>query len=430
MSNPALAGTDEDLRGQAGAALGRLHGWFNGVRQRDGYGGPVVHWWRHSLRYTGPGLDWRYEGILAGYAQLADAYPEARWQEARDRAMEDLKAGQADNGSYRGSRFEQNPGTDGTPHEAAATLGLLRAMRRHPYADAFMPIVERSLEHHIEVFWDERRQSFNDHPTAVGFVPNKLATLAEALIDWNQYGGPEAALDKAKAALDTVLHYQTSSGRWRGAVHQYAPGGLGGDGRFFPYYNARCIPPLLRAAEVLGDDSYRHAALAIIEFLDATMHADGSWPQIVYARGRVADGPRWMAGVADILRSYWLTGAAVPRRALERLLQGQLASGAFATADGFGGMAEMPDWHDLVPVAGWNDKAFRFLVEWLGSGANLQAEPTLGTEQREVRIGRVRGVWRESGQALELFDRDGGLLYRWNKSEPWAWAASSAIVEG
>ncbi len=32
-----------------------------------GYGGPVVHWWNHSLAYQGAGLDWRYEGIIDGY---------------------------------------------------------------------------------------------------------------------------------------------------------------------------------------------------------------------------------------------------------------------------------------------------------------------------------------------------------------------------
>ena len=54
-------------------ALARAAAWLETMRvapeahpaggdvQRGGYGGPVVHWWRDSLRYCGPGFDWRYE---------------------------------------------------------------------------------------------------------------------------------------------------------------------------------------------------------------------------------------------------------------------------------------------------------------------------------------------------------------------------------
>ncbi len=48
---------------QLTAALARQHTWFDSMRQPGGYGGPVVHWWQHRLRYAGPGLDWRYERV-------------------------------------------------------------------------------------------------------------------------------------------------------------------------------------------------------------------------------------------------------------------------------------------------------------------------------------------------------------------------------
>ena len=50
-----------------------LDKWLDSMRvdwPTPGYGGPVVHWWNHSLAYTGSGLDWRYEGIIAGYLKL------------------------------------------------------------------------------------------------------------------------------------------------------------------------------------------------------------------------------------------------------------------------------------------------------------------------------------------------------------------------
>jgi hypothetical protein len=50
--------------------LARLEAWLESMRGPGGYGGPVAHWWRQSLLYTGPGLDWRYEGIILGYLAL------------------------------------------------------------------------------------------------------------------------------------------------------------------------------------------------------------------------------------------------------------------------------------------------------------------------------------------------------------------------
>ena len=55
------------------ARVARIDAWLETMRGSAskgcaaGYGGPVVHWWRQCLLYTGPGLDWRYEGIIAGY---------------------------------------------------------------------------------------------------------------------------------------------------------------------------------------------------------------------------------------------------------------------------------------------------------------------------------------------------------------------------
>ncbi len=51
-----------------------VHGveaWLEGSRVEyagggGGYGGPVVHWWRDSLLFCGPGFDWRYEGVITG----------------------------------------------------------------------------------------------------------------------------------------------------------------------------------------------------------------------------------------------------------------------------------------------------------------------------------------------------------------------------
>ena len=149
-----------------------------------------------------------------------------------------------------------------------------------------------------------------------------------------------------------------------GAVHQLGPGGGAGDGRFFPYYNARCIPPLVHAAEVLDDRGLREAAERVLEFVEACRNPDGSWPQIVYRGGGRAEWPHWHAGVADILLAYRSLGRPIPEAALERLLESQHPSGAFPTAFGFGSQISQgrprsrPNHRDVTPVAGWADKVF------------------------------------------------------------------------
>ena len=427
-----LSPEEEAFRVRVTRAMLRLDDWFETMRQPEGYGGPVVHWWRHSLRYTGAAVDWRYEGILAGYARLAQSQNEWRWRDRLSRAMEDVRRSQTPEGSYRASRFEQNPGTHGTPHEAAASLGLLLALRSGRDDDWVRDVVGRNVDHLIAMYWDDGRKTFNDHPTQVGFVPNKLATLAETLIEWGMLVENEDYWVKAKAALDTVLRYQVNEGQWIGAVHQYAPKGQEGDGRFFPYYNARCVPALLKAAQVFSNPAYREAAEAILGFLDKSMLVNGSWPQVVYASGQVADGPRWVAGSADVLRAYWLSGRKVPERSFLRLLHGQMLSGAFSVAEGFAGFRVVPAWYDVMPVTGWNDKVLRFFAEWLGDRPLPVREPQkMETVDGAVRIaGRQQARWVETPKKCELLARDGTPLYRWQKSEPWAWVDSPLIAEG
>jgi hypothetical protein len=81
--------------------------------------------------------------------------------------------------------------------------------------------------------------------------------------------------------------------------------------------------------------------------------------------------PKWIAATGDVLRAlellrpYGLDADLTATR--ERLLAGQLPSGAFKVADGFGSIVSqrrsgIEDSRDDAPVVGWNDKAFRYLA--------------------------------------------------------------------
>src|SRR5262249_44725907 len=84
-------------------AVARLDAWLETMRVPGGYGGPVAHWWQQSLIYVGPGLDWRYEGIIAGYCQLCECTSDERWLAKARRAGDDLMAGQLPNGHFAAS---------------------------------------------------------------------------------------------------------------------------------------------------------------------------------------------------------------------------------------------------------------------------------------------------------------------------------------
>ncbi|RIH82773.1 hypothetical protein [Calidithermus roseus] len=403
MNTPATAPPSTASR--IAQALANLEAWLQTMRQPGGYAGPVAHWWSNRFRYTGPGLDWRYEGILAGYALLREKTGETRCAERLARAAADLIQGQNPDGSYRASRFELNPGPLGTPHEAAATLGLLLGLKGLPDPAAALRVARRNLDALIARLYSPEEKAFRDR------VPNKLCTLAQALLAYAEASGEEPYLEPARAALEQALRYQVRAGFLKGAIHQYAPTPQAGDGRFFPYYQARCVPPLAEGARVLGEGRYLEAAHAVLEFLERSREG-ANWPMVLYPRGR-RDARRFLAGMADVLLAYRRLGRPLPPEPLGALLAAQYPSGGFPTF-----FMDRPDHRAAVAVVGWNDKVFRLLAELLPSGTPLPAaqvapaEVVVWIEGREARM-------LETPEFLR-FERRGATLYEWAKPEPWA----------
>ncbi|ADH64777.1 hypothetical protein Mesil_2937 [Allomeiothermus silvanus DSM 9946] len=408
--NPTLTHPTPKPQEQIAQALANLEAWLETMRQPGGYGGPVCHWWQHRLRYTGPGHDWRYEGILVGYFQLWQKTGDRYYREKLNRAAFDLLEGQLPDGRYLASRFELNPGTLGTPHEAAATLGLLLALPGLDDPERALAAAGRNLDNLIAQLYLPEEKAYRDR------VPNKLATLAQALLAYAEATQQEQYLPYATRALEQALRYQVQEGPLAGAIHQYAPTSDRGDGRFFPYYQSRCIPPLVEGARVLGEPRYGQAARQTLGFIERTRQTDGGWPMVLYAKGKSIERPRWIAANADVLLAYRALGEPLPEAALDRLLQAQLKSGGFPTAYGFGNDKLSP--HDLIPVAGWNDKVFRLLAELLPKPAALPA-PQVGLTEVEVWVGNTPAWLCENTQALIVQTR-GEVLYAWRKGEPWA----------
>lgn len=421
----------------APAALMRLEAWFETMRAADppGYAGPVAHWWQNCMQYTGAALDWRYEGIILGYLALEAATGERRWLDKAQRAGDDLVGGQLDSGSYRASSFELNPYTGGTPHEAAADIGLLAlAKRLRSLGDSAWEIyyqtASRNLRgHFIGRLWDDGAGRFNDAMGVPSFVANKAATLCEALFLLAELSSDPVWIDRyALPTLDRIVSMQVTDGALKGAIAQNWHQGAVVE-RYMPYYIARCIPALLLGAAHTGNMAYTDAALEAARFVFRQQDADGGFIQCVYAGGRINRYPRWVAAVGDIIRiaglvaPYGFTGDT--DSALAWMLAGQNANGGIGTARGFAAQVEqrfdgrLPEFRDLLPVCGWTDKAFRCLAAMLPPGALPEAAETAEAVEIPCVLRGKAAVYREDADQIEL-RRGQKALYRWYKGAAWA----------
>jgi hypothetical protein len=427
----------------ARAAIQRWVVWLETMRAPEGYGGPVAHWWQNCLSFTGAGLDWRYEGIIHGCLNMHRHTDDPSWLATARRAGDDLLRGQLPDGRYRHSSFELNPYPAGTPHEAACDLALLRlawAIRQHddPAWRAYLDAARRNIMYvQMATLWDEQAQSFRDHPHIPSFVPNKAATLAEALCALAELSREELLIDRyALPTLEAVLAHQVRGGALDGAIHQYSQQGRK-VAAFFPFYTARCVPGLLEGYAHTQDERWVDAALRAMRFVLRWQYDDGSFPQVVYMGGRVNRYPQWVAGTGDILRAMLLLqpyGLAADRKRSEAwLLSGWEPHGAVRTAHGFAAQASqrdpgaLPEFRDLLPVVGWADKAFRYLSEVGidGEHAGLTTPDAEAPTAWEAPC-QFRGVecrYHEDSSAIELWHGT-ELWYRWRKGARWAEACA------
>ncbi len=421
-------------------AVAALDAWFEHMRGPGGYGGPVAHWWQQSLLYTGAGLDWRYEGLMMGYLTLWERTGNARWLAKARRAGDDLVAGQLASGHYTASAFEINPATAGTPHEAAcdaSLLALAMALRQAGQRgwETYAVRAEYNLRSfYIAQLWNAEAQAFADDPRADAFVPNKAATAAEAMFLLSELTGNEMWAERyALPTLHRVMAHQVQGQSWLdGAIAQSTLNHRRIE-KYFPYYISRCIPALLRGYRWTNDERYAASALRAMTFIAQWLQEDGSLPTVVYPNQRINRYPAWIAPLGDVLRAadelrpYGWDGDLSATE--EWLLRGQDASGGIQTARGFGRQAagarpaSVPDVRDVLHVAGWCDKAFRYLA------AHVSGELPTGTSAPFETACAFQGQPMhliETPEKLEISTR-GRLCYRWQKGNPWAETASPAF---
>jgi hypothetical protein len=358
-----------------------LDRWFDTMRVDwpvPGYGGPVVHWWNHSLAYRGAGLDWRYEGIIDGYLTRWQATGERVWLDKAMRAGSDLVDGQLANGQFRNSAFELNPASGGTPHEAAADVGLLLLARElrdvDPIAsERFLSAAHRNLESYwFEQLWHQPTSTLRDGRDEPTFVPNKAATFIDAILLLSELTEYEDLIERfaqPTAAKIIAMQVTEPANPLAGAIAQNRFGERVIDA-YFPLYIARIIPPILALYGPTGDPRLQSAALSAARFLERIREPDGGFPQVIYGNGKTNRRPRWVAGSGDILRAFIVAnryGAEIDLSpSINWLLRGVRPDGHIVTAEGFGRIVPLISRRDRfaddLGVVGWCDKAFRALT--------------------------------------------------------------------
>lgn len=413
-------------------AVARLDRWLDTMRAADGYGGPVAHWWQQCFLYTGAGLDWRYEGIIAGYLELWKRTRNEQWLAKARRAGDDLVTGQTTTGNFRYSAFEMNPASGGTPHEAACAYALLLFAKTLlseglPDWSRYADCAEANLRSfYIDRRWDSTTCSFLDGPGDGSFVPNKAATICQALFLLATVRNDESlATAYALPALDRVIDHQVrDTGPLDGAIAQNSFGNRRIE-KYFPIYIARCVPALIDAYHWTDNPHYVDAALRAMRFVWRWADGDGVIPTVVYTNGKASRHPAWIAPLGDVLRAADLVrpfGFDGSSDAIAgRLLAGQGCSGGVQTATGFAGQAgrtrhAQPDVRDILHVAGWCDKAFRYLSEHV-----TRDLPKVSTGEFETAC-TFRGSQLTFVETPELVEISAGkdVRYRWRKGQPWA----------
>lgn len=422
-------------------ALVHLDAWFESMRCQDGYGGPVAHWWNNCLLFTGPGIDWRYEGIILGYLDIHKKTGDLLWLRKAQRAADDIIRNQLPTGNFYNSSFELNPYSGGTPHEAACDLALLTLANYMKGQDisgweTYALAAERNLkDYHLRKLWIDGIKGFGnsiDNPT---FTPNKTCTIVEALFELSKINNDPRFLDQyAIPAMNTVLKHQITNKNHvlHGAIDQSSYNNSY-SGRFFPYYIARCIPALVLCNEYTNSTSYMNSAIDAVNFIIKTRLEDGSFPQVLYSNGKINRYPRWIAACGDILRSLTIvadkTGLDFEiSRSIEWIFSGQTALGGISTANGFASQISQrkppvtPDFRDILCVCGWSDKSFRFFASVLPKQEKQDGSfvPSTGNEyDTDCLYHGKKMIFHEDANVIEVLHKN-KLIYRHRKGSNWA----------
>ncbi|MCF7849194.1 MAG: hypothetical protein K9M45_10105 [Kiritimatiellales bacterium] len=411
--------------GWISAALANLESWLDTVHGPDGYYGPVVGMRGQSLAYCGPGFDWRYEGLLDGWAALYKTTGRAEWLDRMETACREIAAAQLLNGAYRNSYFEDNPFEGGMPYEPAMMAAVCRTRSCLEAAgrgtDAIDLMIERFVERRlVRELWCKSLQTFNNWMQSdfTNYSPAALSDIMEILIAYADLSHEENYVTHyAVGAAQSILGIQAKTGALAGGI----PVSRTKRTVYSPFLLARCLPALRMMAERTGDQAYSDAARLAYDFIIG-QRLDSGFPLLIHADLPPSIGPRFTGALANIYTCMERAGFDQPvcfTNDFEFILSRQTKRGGFSTAEGFGlrKNAPLPDWRDVMPCAGWNDKIYALLAS-LHSGKIPR--PETSAVVRHVTVSGKPAIYTEDSNRMHIEGEKSGILFDWNKNRAWA----------
>lgn len=411
------------------AAISNVDDWLDTMWSSQGYTGPIAHWWESNLLFTGPLYDWRYEGIIDGYRILFHKTGRYDYLIKAMRAADAVAEAGMDDGRYRNSSFQFGPVAGGTPHEAALDAALFSLAEDLKDLDSsrvqrYRAVAMHNVQHYwVETLWNGH--GFRDQPYNPILVANKHGTLLEAMVAANLLEGSWKPY--VDSCVEVILSAQVLEGpQSGGTVHR----GVGPSKLAIPIYTARAMNGLLSLYEKDPRPIIKEAVLRSVPFFSRTIGKHGAvWG--IYGDGRIARFPEMIAGAGDILRFLWrvhnmgwdTSASSIMNNLRDLLLESQHPSGGFPTGYGFsmkGLGGKRPggiDVRDILPVAGWVDKAFRALA--LLAPEEFAGPPAFTKSYRMDAHWKGQAVTWEESRTEIVIRRKQRLIYRWMKGE-WA----------
>ncbi len=351
-------------------------GWLDSMHQKKGFSGPVTHYWKDSLNYIGPSLDWAYEGLIISFISLFEKTGQKEFLEKAVMLGDELVENQNSFGTFFNSNFESNPSIfDGsTPHETAACIGLMHLVKKLDSMgqnfEKYLNAVKKNIENfHLKILWDSKKEAFFQYRFDKKLhVPNKNATIVELLLLVDDFLKEEKYFYYAKKSSEFIIAQQHKNG----GIFQ-----SDSRKRIITFYTARCIPALIQMYKKTNQKKFLNSALKAGKFIEkmfspkngfyfGLMKQKNEWLLFKY--------PVFIAGSADIIRAIIELQNFGKKSVSEKIkwfLSKQNPNGSFPTSFGMNKKNQATDysgkpfWRDIIGVVGWNDKALRLLVSLL-----------------------------------------------------------------
>lgn len=389
--------------------------WIESMHQKDGYYGPVIHYWRKNLDYIGPGYDWRYEGIITGYLNLYEKFKEKNFFEEALKCGYELINAQLKNGFFRHSKFEANPsfrGGDGV-HESGADNGLLMLSKtlkseKDPRWSLFYLSAKKNIHNLlIKNLWDDKVGAFYQYPLRKRFVFNKISTMIESLLLLQEFVKENKYLKYCIKSGDYLVKNQNKDG----SLPQEKEDGE--SYRIISYYNARSIPSLLKLYEITNDEKYLSSALKLGSFVKKMRRQKGGykWGFELKKNKRVRrDYPVFVAGSADIIRSLnYLRSYGFKfntAKDLNWIMKNSLPSGGVKSL-----IYEKDSCLNIIPSVGWNDKVLRLFSEVIDKNEEVPSFKKI----KPCKIKCRDGFYFEDENKIEIIKKGERITFEKNK---------------